>query len=531
MRGGEAVVSAIASRTADFKSMRRRLQPDLCLAVWSTLGVDVHGLARRGGQPVTDLSRWGSLGFPEKQLSWGRARRGFEFALQHRRSAALGIAAAIGLAAAVGLTIGYVRYERLAAADYAALARTESANADLQDALARLRDQLGTTNQALNQAQGRVAALSDEAERQLASSEQVVTSKADRIAQLAHALEQVLARLSKAEADLTEGLARQQQAQTGLDQWQKKIQQLTSERDKAASERDQLRARVGELEKHSLHTRQPAPPVAEARPEPATAPAVAAAASASPAPAAPAAATPPPAVALSNAAPVATAVAPPPQQVAVVQPPPHSAPAVAARSGGLAQFERVLASAGVDVAHLFAQYGMRTGEGGPFIPAPRGAHPDTGLSPEKLNALQSLVRALPVSPPLASYEVGSGFGMRGDPINGRSALHTGVDFLAPYMSPVYATAPGVVSFSGYRDDYGRIVEIDHGHGIASRYAHLHRALVSVGQRVAAQTQIGFLGSSGRATGPHVHYEVLVNGEPQDPEKFLGLARLVPVAQR
>src|SRR6266851_8558746 len=309
MRGGEAVVSAIASRTADFKSMRRRLQPDLCLAVWSTLGVDVHGLARRGGQPVTDLSRWGSLGFPEKQLSWGRARRGFEFALQHRRSAALGIAAAIGLATAGGLTIGYVRYERLTAADYAAIARTESANADLQDALARLRDQLGATNQALNQAQGRVAALSDEAERQLASSEQVVTSKADRIAQLAHALEQaqrelhlteaqrvtLLARLSKAEADLTEGLARQQQAQAGLDQWQKKIQQLTAERDKAASERDQLRARVGELEKHSLHLRQPAPPVAEARPEPATAPAVAA----------PVAAAPPPAVASPNAAAVA----------------------------------------------------------------------------------------------------------------------------------------------------------------------------------------------------------------------------------
>ena len=99
------------------------------------------------------------------------------------------------------------------------------------------------------------------------------------------------------------------------------------------------------------------------------------------------------------------------------------------------------------------------------------------------------------------------------------------------MSPVYATAPGVVTYSGYRDDYGKVVEIDHGNGIATRYAHLHRATVSVGQRVAAQTQIGFLGSTGRATGPHVHYEVLVSGEPQDPEKFLGLARLVPLTQR
>jgi murein DD-endopeptidase MepM/ murein hydrolase activator NlpD len=99
------------------------------------------------------------------------------------------------------------------------------------------------------------------------------------------------------------------------------------------------------------------------------------------------------------------------------------------------------------------------------------------------------------------------------------------------MSPVYATAAGVVTYSGYRGDYGKIVEIDHGNGIATRYAHLHRQTVSVGQRVAAHSQIGFLGSTGRATGPHVHYEVLVNGEPQDPEKFLGLARLVSAVQR
>ena len=88
-----------------------------------------------------------------------------------------------------------------------------------------------------------------------------------------------------------------------------------------------------------------------------------------------------------------------------------------------------------------------------------------------------------------------------------------------------------MSYSGYRADYGKIVEIDHGNGLATRYGHLHRAAVSVGQRVAAQTQIGFLGSTGRATGPHVHYEVVVNGEPQDPEKFLGLARVVAAVQR
>jgi murein DD-endopeptidase MepM/ murein hydrolase activator NlpD len=474
---------------------------------------------------VTELLHWGGPGFPEKQLAWRRARSAVEYAQQHRGFTALAGVAAITLVAALSLGIAYIRHDRLAAADHETITRTESANADLQDALARLRDQLGAASQALSQAQGRVAALSDEARRQLASSEQAVTSKADRVAQLSHALEQaqrelhlaeaqrvtLMARLSKAEADLAEGLARQQQAQAGFEQWQKKIQQLTAERDKAASERDQLRARVGELEKHSLmRSGQPAQPVAQAQPAPAA-----------PAPAA---------VASAAAPPPAAAVAPPPTQVAVVQPP-RAAPAVATSSSGLAQFERVLASAGVDVAHLFAQYGMHTGEGGPFIPAPRGAHPDPGLSREKLAALESLVKVLPVSAPLASYEIGSRFGMRGDPINGRAALHTGIDFRAPYMSPVYATAPGVVTFSGYRDDYGKVVEIDHGHGIATRYAHLHRATVSVGQRVAAHSQIGFLGSSGRATGPHVHYEVVVNGEPQDPEKFLSLARLVPVAQR
>ena len=204
-------------------------------------------------------------------------------------------------------------------------------------------------------------------------------------------------------------------------------------------------------------------------------------------------------------------------------------PAVA--HGGIAQFERVLASTGVDVRNLFSQYGVSRGQGGPYIPNPRGSTPET-LSAEKLIALSRMVKSLPVAAPLQSYEIGSRFGTRGDPINRHLALHTGTDFRAPYMSPVYATAAGVVTFSGYRDDYGKIVEIDHGNGLVTRYGHLNRAAVSVGQRVAAQTQIGYLGSTGRATGPHVHYEVVVNGEPQDPEKFIALGRIVPaVAQR
>ena len=194
--------------------------------------------------------------------------------------------------------------------------------------------------------------------------------------------------------------------------------------------------------------------------------------------------------------------------------------------GAVDQFARVLASAGVDVRHLFSEFGVNRGEGGPFIPVPRGQVPPDTMTPEKLAALRAMVKVLPVSAPLESYRVTSPFGVREDPENERAGFHTGVDLAAPYDTPVYATAPGVVTFAGYRDDYGKIVEIDHGNGIATRYAHLHAFTVSVGQRVGLHNQIGYLGSSGRATGPHVHYEVVVNGEPQDPEKFIGLARYV-----
>lgn len=228
---------------------------------------------------------------------------------------------------------------------------------------------------------------------------------------------------------------------------------------------------------------------------------------------------------------------PPPPPAAYTAPAPQAQPPVAATAvpavarNGIAQFERVLASAGIDVKNLYSQYGVNRGLGGPYIPNPRGTQPET-LSTEKLVALSRMVKSLPVAAPLHSYEIGSRFGVRGDPIHGRAALHTGTDFRAPYMSPVYATAAGVVTFSGYRADYGKIVEIDHGNGLVTRYGHLNRTTVSVGQRVAAQTQIGFLGSTGRATGPHVHYEVVVNGEPQDPEKFMALGRILPVlAQR
>ena len=519
---------------------------------------DTYGSDTVWGNRVTDLLRWGSELFPENRsfravvnssLNFSRsaldvviggglaaARNTRAFTVARPWGSAACAATVLIVGAASYSALGYLHYKHIAGTERVAAQRAERANADLQDALDRMRNDLAT-------AQTQIDRLGEEAKRQAAVSEQ---GKADRVAQLTRALEQaqrdlhladaqratLTARLSKEATDLADGQAKHSQAQSSLDQNQKKLQQLSAERDKAVGERDQFRARVNELEQKLslLSSRQAPRPVAEAAP---------------PVLSAPSAPVPAPVVAAAPAPAVASAVpaTEPPRQVAVVIPaapsaeparaeaPRATAPAVAAVDrGAFAQIERVLASTGVDVKHMFAQLGVNRGEGGPFIPSPAGQNP-AAISPEKLAALRTLIKALPVTAPLESYELGSPFGVRGDPINGHSAYHTGIDLRAPYMTPVYATAAGVVTYSGYRDDYGKVVEIDHGNGISSRYAHLHRQTVSVGQRVAGHSQIGFLGSTGRATGPHVHYEVLVNGEPQDPEKFLGLARVIAAVQR
>ena len=128
---------------------------------------------------------------------------------------------------------------------------------------------------------------------------------------------------------------------------------------------------------------------------------------------------------------------------------------------------------------------------------------------------------MPVRKPLpGDLEVSSGFGVRRDPFLGRPAMHTGLDLRGDIGEPVRATADGKVEIAGWDGGYGNMVEIDHGHGLSTRFGHLSKIEVKVGQKVHIGDVIGRIGSTGRSTGPHLHYETRINGEPVDPQKFL-----------
>lgn len=170
--------------------------------------------------------------------------------------------------------------------------------------------------------------------------------------------------------------------------------------------------------------------------------------------------------------------------------------------------------------------------GGPFVAAPPKA--TDGLFERDLAAAQTAVatldglrRALPLTPlrkPLAGeLQMTSTFGYRADPFFGRPALHSGVDLREEYGAPVRATAAGTISVAGPQGGYGNLVEIDHGGGLSTRYGHLSAINVAPGQQVAPGMVVGRVGSTGRSTGPHLHYEVRMDGEAVDPSRFLKAA--------
>lgn len=166
--------------------------------------------------------------------------------------------------------------------------------------------------------------------------------------------------------------------------------------------------------------------------------------------------------------------------------------------------------------------------GGPFeaLAAADGIDPRferLGFSLARMTVLERALDGIPQVVPASIQSITSGFGYRRDPINGRGAMHAGIDFKGPIGSPIFAAADGRVTFAGQKSGYGNAIEITHANGLLTRYAHLSRIGVQVGQQVTAGTTIGGLGSTGRSTGPHLHFEVRINDRAINPRPFLEAA--------
>jgi murein DD-endopeptidase MepM/ murein hydrolase activator NlpD len=352
----------------------------------------------------------------------------------------------------------------------------------------------------LEEARDRAVAEQSELQRQLAQAQDAANNRSQSLAQANRTLDaskgelrqsdaqrQALqARLHQLELELDGANTRSNQAKNDLATNERKLQQLAAEHDRTVAERNRLQVQITELQ-----NRAAAAPVQSGAAESA--------------PAAP---------------------APAPAQRSIADHPPDRR---SDNTGKTSEVERLLASTGIDVEKLLSHLSaLPPGQGGPYVALDKANMPGAGDA--RSEELQKIIKTLPLAAPLAHYEISSGFGGRSDPFHGKQAFHAGVDFTSAYRAPILATAPGTVIFTGVKDNYGKVVEIDHGHGIVTRYAHLHRIVVPLGQRVQARQQVAELGSTGRSTGPHLHYEVLVNGVAQDPEKFLQAGKNVVQAR-
>jgi murein DD-endopeptidase MepM/ murein hydrolase activator NlpD len=189
----------------------------------------------------------------------------------------------------------------------------------------------------------------------------------------------------------------------------------------------------------------------------------------------------------------------------------------------------VITDLGLDMAQLEAA-APKGGIGGPFVPVVKPSS-DAGpferqlyrinLTRAQVDKLTRTLSLVPYRKPvIGNVEFSSGFGVRSDPFLGRPAMHTGLDFRASTGDPVRATANGKVVNAGWAGGYGRMVEIDHGNGLSTRYGHLSEIGVKVGEQIKIGQVIGAVGSTGRSTGPHLHYETRIDGDAVDPQKFL-----------
>ncbi|WGR96600.1 peptidoglycan DD-metalloendopeptidase family protein [Bradyrhizobium sp. ISRA443] len=194
----------------------------------------------------------------------------------------------------------------------------------------------------------------------------------------------------------------------------------------------------------------------------------------------------------------------------------------------LRRMRGVISDLGLNMAQLEGAT-PRGGMGGPFVPvklAPNAGPFERQLYRININRaqMQRLNQTLALvpyrKPVVGEVEFTSGFGVRTDPFLGRPAMHTGLDFRASQGDPVRVTANGKVVSAGWAGGYGRMVEVDHGNGLSTRYGHLSEIKVKVGEYVKIGQVIGEVGSTGRSTGPHLHYETRIDGEAVDPQRFL-----------
>ena len=190
------------------------------------------------------------------------------------------------------------------------------------------------------------------------------------------------------------------------------------------------------------------------------------------------------------------------------------------------------------LATILARLGYKPGKsaannvGGPFVPLSGNLDPDDRFDAElgtlasdldRLGRIRAATQRLPLARPVVSAEITSGFGPRNDPFLGRPAMHTGVDFRAQRGAPARAVAAGTVVAAGWDGGYGNMVDVDLGNGIVTRYGHLSAIDVVVGDHVEPGAKVGRIGSTGRSTGPHLHYEIRINGQAVNPMRYLDAA--------
>jgi murein DD-endopeptidase MepM/ murein hydrolase activator NlpD len=407
----------------------------------------------------------------------------------------------VGASTMARLVVGYVDAGRRAADKEAQVAQAETSNGDLRDLVTQLRARLAAASaqnaelrndlyatelrlRQIDESQAAAMAESEQARGRLKVAEDSLNAKSAQIRgleatksdlkQTAAQSAELANRLHALEVELQDAKNQAAQYKTSWESAENKMQQGAAEREKVIAERDGLLGRIAVLK----------PPQDKVR--------------------------------AFKMAEAPTVILPPSSAASDT----FGYLADETRQGW-SEVASLLSSAGIDLDKLAERMGaVQPGQGGPFVAlgSIKQMRPDSaeGLPKE----LQTLLKTLPLSAPLTQYQLESPFGIRIDPFNRRQAMHTGLDLTAPFKSPVYNTAPGVVTFAGLRGEYGKMIEIDHGFGIMTRYGHLHRILVAKGQHLNGREEIGLLGSSGRSTGPHVHYEVVVNGTPQDPAKFL-----------